>query len=131
MNGKRHLLDTNIFIALFAGDEQVRSRLMQAQEVFTSSVVIGELYYGAWKSQRVAENVLRIERLAATVSLLECGVGTAQRYGMLKNELRSRGKPIPENDIWIAATALEHGLVLVSRDQHFRHVSDLVMLEVW
>ena len=66
-----------------------------------------------------------IERLAASAALLPCGPETARRYGEVKAELRAAGTPIPENDIWIAALALEHSLTLVTRDAHFAVVAGI------
>jgi len=59
-----------------------------------------------------------------------CDAVTAQQYGRIKNDLRAKGRPIPENDIWIAAVAVQHGLTVVSRDDHFTEVTDL-LCEVW
>jgi len=61
---------------------------------------------------------------------LRCDLRTAHQYGIVKELLRRKGRPIPENDVWIAATALLHGLPLVTRDAHFAHVDGLVV-EVW
>lgn len=121
MSGK-YLLDTNIVIALFGEDVAVLQRLSEAQEVFLSSIVLGELHYGAQNSARVAENVARIEALRADSAVLVCDATTAVHYGQVKSELKQAGTPIPENDIWIAAIARQHGLTVVSRDQHFDSV---------
>lgn len=124
MNG-RYLLDTNIIIGLFAGDESVVKSLEQANAVFVASVVLGELYFGALKSQRIQENLARIDEFAADCSVLNVDSETATRYGEIKNSLRSKGRPIPENDIWIAAVALQHDLVLITRDEHFSAIGEL------
>ena len=129
MNGK-FLLDTNIVIALFAGDMSIQKRLAQVEEVFVPSIVIGELYFGAYKSKRIAENLARIEEFAVSSSVLGCGADTAREYGLIKNGLREKGLPIPENDIWIAAIAQQHDLVLVTRDEHFNKVEGLER-EIW
>jgi tRNA(fMet)-specific endonuclease VapC len=125
-----YLLDANIVIALFAGDTAVSENLKSAVEVFIPSIVIGELFYGARKSSRVSENTSRINDFVESNVILSCDVETARRYGEIKDNLRQKGRPIPENDIWIAALALQHRLVLVSRDAHFRQLEDLE-LEVW
>jgi tRNA(fMet)-specific endonuclease VapC len=125
-----YLLDTNIVIALFAQDANVRQRLSQVGEVFVPSIVLGELYYGARKSGRVAANVQRVDELAVNSAVAVCDAETAQRYGVIKNDLRAKGKPLPENDIWIAALAIQHGLTLVSRDAHFNEVAHLAV-EAW
>lgn len=126
MTGK-YLLDTNIVIALFAQDLEVQQRLGQANEVFIPSIVLGELYYGARKSGRVEANVQRVDTLAATSSVLCCDMDTAHHYGIVKNGLHVKGRPLPENDIWVAALAIQHNLILVSRDTHFNEVDHLIV----
>src|ERR687883_166901 len=124
MNGK-YLLDTNIVIAIFADEAVVRQKLAEAAEVFVPSIVLGELYYGAQKSTRSASNVTRVDEFAANNSVLVCDTETARQYGEIKSELRMKGRPIPENDIWIAAIAKQYQLTLVTRDGHFDNVDRL------
>ncbi len=115
----RYLLDTNILIALLADEQAVTAAVAGAAAVFVPAIALGELYYGAQKSARPAQNLQAIEQLSRIAAVLPCGVETAQRYGEVKAGLRARGTPIPENDIWIAALALEHDLALATRDSHF------------
>lgn len=129
MNGK-FLLDTNIVIALFGDDASVKKRLINADEVFISSTVLGELYFGAHKSTNVKKNLSGIEEFASSSAVLSCDADTARHYGLIKNRLQKKGMPIPENDIWIAAVAQQHGLTVVSRDDHFREVEKL-KCEMW
>jgi tRNA(fMet)-specific endonuclease VapC len=126
----RYLLDTNIVIALFAGEQSVLDHLRDAAEVYTPSIVIGELIYGAHKSSQVSLNLKRIEAFIASNIILACDAVTALHYGKLKEQLRQKGRPIPENDIWIAAIALQFDSVLVSRDEHFSQVQGL-KVESW
>lgn len=121
----RYLLDTNIIIALFAGDAALKEDLAEADEVFVPSIAIGELCYGAQKSAQVRENLARIDELAANSVVLSSDTDTARRYGEVKNALRVKGRPIPENDVWIAAIALQYDLTLVSRDMHFGEIEGL------
>lgn len=121
----RYLLDTNIIIALFADEAIVKSNLAQANEVFIPSFVIGELCYGARKSGRIEANLARVDELVASSTILGCDAETARQYGEVKNKLRLKGRPLPENDIWIAALALQHALILVTRDAHFQEVESL------
>ena len=129
MNG-RYLLDTNIVIALFREDETIQSHLADALEVSVPVVVLGELYFGAAKSGRTTENLARVSEFASSNRILPCNVETAKRYGQLKQDLRAKGRLIPENDLWVAATALQYGLTLVSRDGHFQEIPNL-HLESW
>lgn len=127
MNG-RFLLDTNIVIALFANEDAVQASLTNATEVFIPAIVLGELYYGAYKSTRITANIAKVNEFAVSNIILACDSGTAQEYGQTKNELRSKGRPIPENDIWIAALAKQYSLTLVTRDAHFGGIDNLTIV---
>jgi tRNA(fMet)-specific endonuclease VapC len=129
MSGK-WLLNTNIIIALFANELSVQEHLTTAAEIFVPAIVLGELYYGARRSARVEANLARIDRFATASSVLLCDTVTAQHYGKIKSLLRAKGRPIPENDIWIAAIAQQYQLGVVSRDEHFEEVDGLA-LEMW
>ncbi len=126
----RFLLDTNIVIAIFAKEAKVQAYLVNATEVFVPVIVLGELYYGAYKSSRVSENIAKINQFAANNAVLISDTATAQAYGQIKNGLRAKGRPVPENDIWIAAIAMQYDLALVTRDGHFGEVEGLV-IETW
>jgi len=119
------LLDTNIIIALFAGDVRVAKKLSEAREVFVSSISLGELCYGAWKSSQSRSNLRRLHDFGAGSAVLPIDADTAEEYGHLKAMLREKGRMIPENDLWIAAQARQHKLLLVSRDGHFDLIEDL------
>jgi tRNA(fMet)-specific endonuclease VapC len=126
----RYLLDTNIIIALFADEAVVKNNLDRADEVFLPCFAIGELYYGARKSGRTQENLAKVDELVANSAVLECDAQTARQYGEIKNRLRLKGRPLPENDIWIAALALQQDLILVTRDAHFHEVETL-QIAIW
>ena len=121
------LLDTNIVIAFLEDDIQVHAELNQASEIFVPVVAIGELYFGAAKSGRPGQNAARIDQFVEDRSILYIDSAVARQYGTLKNNLRRKGRPIPENDMWIAAIALERGLTLVTRDAHFGAIDDLLI----
>ena len=129
MNGSI-LLDTNIVIALFGQDQKIRQRLSKAKEVFIPSIVLGELYYGAYKSTNVGANLDRISELAIHSTILFCDSVTAQHYGKIKNLLRTKGRPIPENDIWIAAIAEQYQLTIATRDEHFKEAEG-ILVDMW
>ncbi|MGE0373808.1 MAG: type II toxin-antitoxin system VapC family toxin [Planctomycetaceae bacterium] len=129
MNGK-HLLDTNIIVALFKDEENIRSEIAAAAEVFVPAIAVGELYYGAQHSAHVEKNMRLIREFAANSVVLACDLSTAEHYGRIKNELKSKGRPLPENDLWIAAIARQHGLTVVTCDHHFKAI-DALPLEEW
>ena len=129
MSGKC-LLDTNIVIAIFSGDEAVMKELAKIREIFVPSVVLGELYYGAQKSAHRKKNTTIIDQFASVNTVLPSDAETARQYGKIKESLRAKGRPIPENDIWIAAIAFQHQLSLVTRDQHFHEIKGLA-IKTW
>lgn len=104
MNGSR-LLDSNIVVDLFRGDEKTIQKLKTVKNIYIPVIALGELYYGANKSNRTEKRILEIEILERSITLLEVGKKTARIYGEVKDKLRIKGKMIPENDIWIATIA--------------------------
>ena len=72
-----------------------------------------------------AENAAAVERLAKSRPVLPCGFEVAREYGLLKQALRAKGRPIPENDMWIAATAIHHQMTHATQDRHFHDVPEL------
>ncbi len=126
------LIDTNIVIAAFKEEASVLEKLREilSEQLFVPAIVLGELHYGARGSARTGENLERLEAFARGSNVLPCDETTARLYGSVRDALRRRGRPIPENDIWIAAVALQHDLVLASRDSHFEHVEGL-QLDRW
>ncbi len=129
MNG-RFLLDTNIIIALFSKDPKIHDCITNVEEVFVPIIAIGELYFGAYNSLKIRENLTCIDEFALNNTVLACNTDTAKRYGDIKSRLKEKGQPIPENDIWIAAIAQQYALTLVTKDAHFDIVENL-KVEVW
>ncbi len=125
----RYLLDTSIVIPILRKEPSATSALTGAEELFISAVVLGELYYGAYRSTNSEQNLQEIKRFTENCIVLEVNNSVAESYGLLKDYLRRRGKPIPENDIWVAATALLYELPLVARDAHFLEVPELRLVE--
>lgn len=124
MNGK-FLLDTNIVIAILADDPLLRKRLKGEIEVVVPTIVVGELFYGAYHSARPQENLQRIEAFCLDVSILRPNFETGRWYGLIKSNLRNKGRPIPDNDIWIGALARQFQLPIVSRDDHFSAIGEI------
>ena len=124
MNG-RTLLDTNVVIGLLENQPTASSRFQSSVESYVGTVVLGELYYGAFRSTRRQRNLTRISAFLAEVAVITSNTETALEYGRVKSELAGAGRPIPDNDIWIAALARQHDLTLVTRDAHFDAVNAL------
>lgn len=117
------LLDTNAVITIFNNDNHIQAVLTES-EVFNISVItIGELNAGAKKSQQRTFNLERLADFIARHSVLDCNMQTTDIYGNIVNELRLKGKPIPQNDMWIAATAIQYNLMLLTNDAHFDQIN--------
>lgn len=101
--------------------------MQQAEELLMSAVVVGELLYGFRNGSRFEQNLKKLELFLAqpTVRLLPVTWATADRFGQISTVLRRKGRPIPTNDIWIAAHSMETGADLVSSDLHFENVEGL------
>ncbi len=129
MAGNNFLLDT-VMVAAYFNQEAVLRQKLQGISIYVSSITIGELYFGAYNSQRVADNIQQIRDFVVLTPVLLCNHVTGDYYGQIKRALKAKGRPIPENDVWIAATALQYDLTLISRDGHFKEI-DALKLEVW
>jgi tRNA(fMet)-specific endonuclease VapC len=103
------LFDTNVIIAALREEESVTRRLakLPSDSLFIPAIALGELYFGALKSARPAENLARFQQFATNSNVLSCNEVTAHRYGSTRDALRRIGRPIPENDLWISAIALQ------------------------
>jgi tRNA(fMet)-specific endonuclease VapC len=123
----RILLDTNAYSDLARGLSSLAGRVRLAEAVLLSSVVAGELLGGFRRGARLRENLAELQRFLAQprVHLLPVTWTTAERYSRIYAALRRRGTPIPTNDMWIAAHAMETGAELLSSDPHFQHVEGL------
>ncbi len=128
MNGR--LLDTNAVIALQKADPDILKYLEADTEILLPAIVVGELYFGAYNSGMVDANVRVIDEFVLDNLILDCDAITGKLFGQIRSQLKRKGRPIPENDIWIAAVAQQHDLTLVSRDEHFSEVDGL-KLERW
>ena len=126
----RVLLDTSAAAALLRGDPGVGEALERSDEVYTSIVVVGELMYGARHSKNAPSNLEHVAAFAAAIVVLPANQGTADVYARIKHALRTKGRPIPDNDLWIAATAVQHELALMNRDAHFDEIDELES-ETW
>ena len=121
----RYLLDTNLAIALIDGTLDIGHVVSENDQVYVCATVVGELAYGAEHSGLPEANLAKVRGLVEACSLLPQTVETAWEYGRIKAALRRKGRPIPENDLWIAAVATQYGATLVTRDRHFDDVDGL------
>ena len=124
----RVALDTNRLTDLFQGDSALAGRLATCDEVWIPLIVLGEIMAGFYGGSQQQRNEILLRKLLAksTVSVLLPGRGTAEQYARVFVQLKRAGTPVPDNDLWIAALALEHDLVLITRDRHFEKIPQLL-----
>jgi tRNA(fMet)-specific endonuclease VapC len=128
MTGNNALLDTNIIAALINGEDTIINNIDSYDDVYIPIFVLGELYYEAAYSTKTEQNIASTLRVSQTYNILNTDNETASVYGNIKAQLRKQGTPIPENDIWIAALALQHNIPLATRDKHFKNIEKLAIL---
>jgi len=127
--GKSVLLDTSVVIRHFREGNALASHLAAFEELYLPQPALAELYAGAFRSARPEKNLEQIERFLEAVDVLLPDESTPELYGRISAQLAQAGTPIPQNDIWIAAIALQSDLPLATRDTHFRHVIGLQLLQ--
>lgn len=125
------LLDTNAYSALARGNTLVAEYVQNAEQLLLSSIVIGELLYGFRCGNRLEANLRQLNLFLSLpfVRLIPVSFTTADRFSRIMAALRAKGCPIPTNDAWIAAHAMETGAELLARDRHFAAIDGLVWHE--
>jgi tRNA(fMet)-specific endonuclease VapC len=120
----RVCIDTNIYSLLKTGDKIILELLEKADEILIPAIVLGELFAGFYPGKHTAGNIKELEEFLNKpgITVVDINKETADRYGELVKILKTKGTPLPTNDVWIAAVALETGAKLISLDKHFQAV---------
>ena len=118
-------LDTNVVIDILNGNKPIIELFKEVSTLFLPVTVCGELLFGAKNSGRPAENEKLFRQFINACELLPCDLVIAEAYSEIRKKLKDKGRPMPENDIWIAATCIAHIIPLATRDQHFKEVEGL------
>ena len=130
MHPKGVLLDTSVVIRHFRDSKAIITNLLEYEEICIPYVALAELYAGAYRSSRPEWHLGQISRFQEAVDLILPDDHTSEIYGRISAQLMHAGTPIPQNDIWIAAVALQTGLPLATADRHFELVHGLPIL-IW
>ena len=125
----RILLDTSAYTAYIGGHPDLQEPVRHASMVHLSLVAVGELLAGFLKGGRRRQNETRRREFAAEprIRVLRLDDETAVRYAVIRDYLRRQGTPVPVNDVWIAATAAQHGLRLLTLDSHFLQIPQVIV----
>lgn len=123
-------LDTNIVVDLLRKRNEAPHKIHAYNELYLPVTVCGELFFGAAISAKPVESKQDVMIFLAKCKLLDYDLSVAESYAEIRKHLQTKGRPIPENDVWIAATAVAYGLKLITRDQHFSNI-DFLDVEFW
>ncbi len=126
-------LDTNTYAGFKRGDARCVEVVQRADQLLLSSTVAAELLAGFACGSQEARNREELSRFLASprVNLCDSSLTTADHYALIYRDLRRSGKPIPTNDIWIAASCLERGALLFTFDHHFEQIAGLRVIRSW
>ena len=119
------ILDTNAVSALADGNPDLLQAAAGVARFSLPVVVLGEFHFGIARSRNRARYARWLDKLIGVSEVLLVDEETALHYAAVRDRLREKGRPIPSNDTWIAALALQHGLAVLTRDDHFDHVDGL------
>jgi len=119
------ILDTNGLSGMADGDPALEPVLSRATELAIPVIVLGEYSYGIAQSRNRVRYESWLREIAAVCRILLVDEATAAEYARIRGELKRTGRPIPGNDVWIAALARQHAMPVISRDQHFDSVEKL------
>jgi tRNA(fMet)-specific endonuclease VapC len=122
-------LDSNIAIAILNEDARVIKQLQDVLTFFLPITVCGELLFGAKNSSRSTGNEQKCWTLIDRCEIINTNLLIAEEYAIIRKELKEKGRPIPENDIWIAAACRANQLPLATRDKHFQYIDELELVD--
>ena len=125
----RCLVDTSAYSAFQRSHERIIAYLSDAEEILLNPITIGELRSGFLAGDQLSKNEAELEEFLdePNVTIMPIIEETGERYAVIKYYLRSKGTPIPDNDLWIAATSYEHSLSLVTTDRHFERIPQIAL----
>jgi len=125
----RIFLDTSAYSAFLRGHQEIKQHIQRAEEIWVNAIVLGELRAGftRGRQQQKNENLLHQFLHSPRVHIASVNEETAERYAVILNALWKVGKPIPTNDLWIGASVMQLGLILVTTDAHFLNISQIIV----
>jgi tRNA(fMet)-specific endonuclease VapC len=123
------VLDTNIITKLLDNDSLAVSIIKKIEKIYTSIIVVGELYYAATNSSKRDANFKNFKEVLSCMEIIPIDETVCMSYAEIKLELKKKGKPIPDNDIWIAACARAYGLSIATFDTHFSEIPQITLIK--
>lgn len=130
MSDQARLVDTSVVIRHFRQGGEISLRLESFSALYLPSIALGELFDGANRSARPEKQFTQIGTFVAAVSILPVDAETAVHFGRISAHLAAKGTPIPHNDMWIAACAMQWDLCIATSDEHYARIEGL-KVEMW
>ena len=126
---KRILIDTNIYAAFKRNESVAVEVLRRVEYIGINTIVLGEILGGFRGGNKETENKKELNQFldSQRVYILKIDEETAEFYAKIYWDLKKKGHPIPTNDMWVAASAMKHGLLLFSYDEHFNNINGLML----
>lgn len=130
METVRLMLDTTAVSAFFSGHEEIKDHISSADELYLNPVVLGELLAGFSLGKREKRNreILRKMLSSPRMIIVDIDAETSERYALIFAHLGEHGTPVPTNDLWIASTAMQHGLKLLTTDKHYLKIPQILTM---
>jgi predicted nucleic acid-binding protein len=128
MEKRKVMMDTSAYVAFLRGNPGVKEAAQEADEIVLNPVVLGELRAGFLMGRNEKRNraILKDFLSSPRVIIAEIDEETSERYAVVVHSLRMKGTPIPTNDLWIAASAMQHGLRVLTTDKHYLEVPQII-----
>lgn len=119
------LLDSNIVIEVLEGNKEIADKINKLKEFYIPSIVVGELYVGVNRVTNKAKHLKMLQSFLKLCTVLDADSETAMYYGEMMAALYKKGKPVPTNDVWIAAIAKQYELTVITKDKHFKEIEGI------
>jgi predicted nucleic acid-binding protein len=128
MEKHKVMMDTSAYAAFMKGSPGIKEAVQQADEIVFNPVVLGELKAGFLMGRNEKKNraILKDFLSSPRVIIADIDEETSERYAVIVQSLRIKGTPIPTNDLWIAASAMQHGLKVLTTDKHYLEVPQII-----
>jgi len=122
------MIDTSAYAAFLRGHPGIKLAIQRAHGISLTPVVLGELLSGFMmgKNERRNRAILQDFLSSPRVNLLEIDEETSERYAVILHHLRTKGTPVPTNDVWIAASAMQYGLKVLTTDRHYIEIPQII-----
>lgn len=127
MTGNKILLDTNIVIEVLKGNKIFADKIVRLPGFYIPTIVLGELYTGINRVTNKAKHLKMLADFLTLCRIVHIDATTSRLYGEIMATLYKKGKPLPTNDVWIAAITKQYKFTLITKDNHFKEIKNIIV----